>query len=116
MIRQYTLPALALAAAGTIVSTQPINGELQAIHIAFSTLGGTLVVASVATPAQTLLTIGAAGTAWYYPRVNIHSTAGGTLAYANGMAQVEEIPLVDYVQASVNAGGTATVNLLVESE
>jgi hypothetical protein len=112
MISQIGLPQLAGTAAGTVVSVTPVNAELLALYIANNS-AGTVTLATTSPAPVTIMTMDAAGTQWFYPRVptSTAGTAAGTIALAGVYA---ELPLSGYVQLSANAGGTVNVTLIVE--
>jgi hypothetical protein len=114
MIRQIALPTCTLvgttgSAAGTAVSSYPIVGELLAAHIIYA--GGTStedVVVSTTAGSITLLSLANnETTGWYFPRGTACNIYGGTLSLEGNQPQTVCIPICDYVQAVVAAGGTA---------
>lgn len=111
MISQIGLPQLAGTAAGTVVSVTPVNAELLALYIANNS-AGTVTLATTSPAPVTIMTMDAAGTQWFYPRVptSTAGTAAGTIALSGDYAA---IPLAGYVQVSANAGGTVNVTMLV---
>lgn len=103
-----------LTAAGTVTSGAPIHGELLAFHVA-SNAEGTATLASTGVAPQTIATLymgegTAHGTAWYHPRRQ-GCDVGGTVI--SGVYDL--IPLNNYVTFGINAAGTATVTLAVET-
>lgn len=100
--------------AGTVTSGAPIHGELLAYHIASNSEGtATLAATGVAPKTIASLWMGegtAHGTAWYYPRAQ-GCDVGGTVI--SGV--YDTIPLNNYVSFGINAAGTATVTLAIES-
>lgn len=111
MISQVDLPQLAGTAAGTVVSVTPLNAELLACYIANNS-AGTVTLATTSPAPVTVMTMDAAGTQWFYPRVatSTAGTAAGTIA----LSDYAPLPLSGYVQVSANAGGTVNVTLLVD--
>jgi len=111
MISQIGLPQLAGTAAGTVVSVTPVNAELLACYIANNS-EGTVTLATTSPAPVTIMTMDAAGTQWFYPRVptSTAGTAAGTIVLADYAA----LPVAGYVQLSANAGGTVNVTLLVQ--
>lgn len=110
MINQYTLTQL--TAAGTVTSGAPIEGILWGAYVANS--AGTVTLATASSPATTFLTLTAGGTQWYYPRVQVHSTAGAALTTDGTRLNVDKLPINDYVRATFNGSGTVDVKLLVQ--
>lgn len=110
MIRALKLDTL--TAAGTSVTYDVIDGELLALYAAFDS-AGTLTVTTQHAPTTTFLTLTAAGTQWYYPRAQVHSTAGAGLTYDGTRILETAIPFVDNVQMVTDAAGTAAVTLIV---
>lgn len=112
MISQVDLPQLAGTAAGTVVSVTPLNAELLACYIANNS-AGTVTLATTSPAPVTIMTMDAAGTQWFYPRVQCSTagTAAGTILLSG---VYEPPPLSGYVQVAANAGGTVNVTLLVD--
>ena len=96
--------------AGTVTSGAPIHGELLALYVANSSAGTVTVVTTGPAPVTIASLTGGAGTAWYYPRRQ-GCDVGGTVI--SGV--YETIPLNNYVTFGINAAGTATCTLAIES-
>lgn len=103
-----------LTTAGTVTSGAPVHGELLAYHVASNAEGtATLAASGVAPKTIATLYMGegtAHGTAWYYPRAQ-GCDGGGTVI--SGV--YDTIPLNNYVTFGINAVGTATCTLAVET-
>ena len=104
MIQKYTFSQLtasgsAGAAVGTVTSSRPLVGYVQAIHLNY---GGTptttdVTIATEHSPTMTLLSVSNNVTdGWYYPRTALQNTAGGVVDYMPA-----PMPICDYVQATV---------------
>ncbi len=112
MLRAYTIPQLAGTVAGTSSPTVgPINGWIEALYVA-NNGAGTLTVNTVHQPQVTVLTMASAGTAWYYPRTQVHLTDTTGLTYDGSNKVCEPVPVTDYLQSVSNAGGTVSVTVL----
>jgi len=111
MLERVTLPQLVGNAAGTVVSTAPLNAQLVAMHIA-SNCAGTITLSNTDAPVQTLMTLtGGAGTAWYYPVVQNCATGGGGIT-----GIYDRYPLDGYIQLVMNAAGTVDVTLVIDRD
>lgn len=108
MIRQQSLPSLASAAAGTATSTAPMTGNLLAAYVA-TNCAGTTILRTATSPQQTLMTLTPAGSAWYYPRVQLFGTNGTVVASQYGPMVIQ-----DYVQVVTNAAGTISGYLILD--
>ena len=122
MIRQYTFSQLtatgsAGAAVGTVTSTFPIVGHVQAIRLDYGGTAATtdVTVATVHAPTITLLTATNGTTdTWYYPRVQLCDTNGSTPPLGGIMATVTPIPICDQVRVTVTqANDEDTVDVVV---
>ena len=125
MIRQYTFSQLTAAgsagsAVGTVTSTFPLMGHIEAIRLDYGGTAATtdVTVATAHAPTTTLLTASNGTTdAWYYPRVQICDTNGSALTLDGIMASVTPIPVCDQVRVTVaqaNSGDTVDVVVLYE--
>lgn len=113
---QITVPVAGAngAAAGSATSTFPIYGILVAVHLDHTTGAATAdVTITVGSPSQTVLTVTDSTTdAWYYPQVQIHTTAGAAIS-----AQYMPPQVCGYVTVTVaqsNAGSVVASLLVVE--
>ena len=98
------------AGAGTVTSNAPIIGELLAVYVA-SNSAGTVTVATTGTAPVTIASLtGGAGTAWYFPRRQGCDVGGTVISGVYDM-----IPLSNYVTAGINAAGTVSVTLAIET-
>jgi hypothetical protein len=111
-MRQITLTTL--TAAGTASTPGVINGELMAVHVTKAGTAGTVTVQTAHSPQTTFLTLTAAGTDWYYPRVPICDGTAGTLEYATGYRVYDTIPVCVHLQGVLNAAGTLAVTFMVK--
>lgn len=111
MIEYFSLPQLAGTAEGTVTSTAPVNAELLAVYIA-NNGAGTVTISASTSPTATIMTMDAAGTQWFYPRVatNTAGTAAGTIA----LSDYTTFPLNSYIQVIQNAAGTVDVTLAIQ--
>jgi hypothetical protein len=110
-MRQITLTTL--TAAGTATTPGVVSGELLAVHVTKPGAAGTVTIQTAHSPQTTLLTLTAAGTGWFYPRVPICDGTAGTLQYADGYRVYDTIPVCDHVEGVLNAAGTLAVTLMV---
>lgn len=112
MFREITLDTITTGTAGTVTSSEPINGVLVGVHLTNNS-DGTVTIATKAAPTIPILTSTAAGTQWFHPQAGAHNVNAGTLAYGVGYAVTTPIAIPgDYVTCVVNAAGTVTARLL----
>ena len=96
--------------AGTTTSGAPVIGELLGLYVA-SNSAGTVTIATTGVAPVTIASLtGGAGTTWLYPRRQ-GCDVGGTVI--SGV--YDAIPLSNYVTAGINAAGTVSVTLAVET-
>lgn len=110
MIR--TVAMTTLTAAGTSTDTNVLAGELLGAYVVYES-AGTMTLSSVGDVNATFLTLTAGGTQWYYPRAQVHSTAGAALTLDGTRTNVEVIPFVGRLRLVTNAAGTAALTAIV---
>jgi hypothetical protein len=116
-----TVAGTAGSGAGTADGSRPLSGEVAAVYVKYTTQPATTDV-TIATkganaPAQNVLVLTNANTpGWFYPQVQIHSTAGAALTYDGTRPATEEIPVDDYITVTVAQGdpGSVDVWLVIE--
>lgn len=111
MIRTHKIIATPAGAAGSATVAQdspaPINGELVGIYMDYASQPSStdVVFATKGAPVKTLLTLtNVNADGWYYPRAQVHDTAGAALTLDGTRANVARIPLDDYVTMTVSQG------------
>jgi hypothetical protein len=115
MLKQYTIPQLAGAAAGTSsATTGVVNGEVLGLYVTYAG-AGTLTVRTVHDPQVNVLVLETGGTQWYYPRAETCLDGSGTTAitYDGTYPVCAVIPVTDHMESVTNAAGTADVTVVV---
>lgn len=118
MIRQeqiaVTVAGANGSATGSTTTTYPLNGRVLAVYVDYTSQPATAdVTVSAGSPSQPILTVTNANTdAWFYPRVQIGTTAGAAIS-----AQYDAAPVDGYVTVSVAQGnaGSVVVTILLEA-
>lgn len=106
------------SSAGTGKTRRPLNGELYAVYVDYTSQAATtdITIATENAPVKTLLTITDTNAdGWYYPRYVVHSEAAAALTGTSGGDRTKH-PVDDYVTVAIAQGndGTTDVYLLYE--
>lgn len=107
------------AATGSADIRRPVNGELVALYIDYTSQPSTtdVTITTKSAPVKTLITITSANAdGWFYPRYVVHSEAAVALTGTAGGDRTKH-PIDDYVNIAVAEGnaGSVDVYLLIES-
>lgn len=97
-----------LTAAGTVVSSAPVNAELLGYYVASNSEGTVSLATTDPTPVTIATLTGGAGTSWYYPRVQGCNVGGTAIS-----GVYDTIPLQGYVSLALNAAGTVNATLAI---
>lgn len=123
MIRRVQVTVPTTGSNGSAIgsaATQPIVGEILAVHLDYTSEPNTtdVTVATVAAPTQTILTVANSNAdGWKYPRVAVHDTAGAAATYDGTNEIYEPQAVADQVIVSVAQGdnaGTVVATIIYE--
>lgn len=89
-------------------TSKPLVGCIKAIYVQYAVTPNAATDVTIATanaPAKTILTLTNVNTSgWYYPREVMQDTAGATVTYDGTNEIYGEIPVSDYITATVAQG------------
>lgn len=116
MIRCIQFPQLTTSgtvvgsAVGTVTTREVVMGRVLGVYLDYSGTAATtdVTISTPHSPSVTVITVSNSVTdGWYYPRVQVHSTAGAALTYDGTRTVCEPVPVNDHLQLAVAQGGTA---------
>ena len=109
------------SATGSDTTNETITGKVMGIYIDYGAGQATttdVVIATASAPVVTILTVTNSATdAWYYPRTQVHGSAGSGLTYDGTRVVIEPMAINDRVSVSVTGANdtkTVQVSLVVE--
>lgn len=114
MIQKTKITVTLTGASGDAKSAAPISGSILAIHLAYTDIAaGTtdVVIAGTSAPIMPILTrSNSVADGWFFPRAALCDVNAAALLYAAGGTPVTgEIPVDDYITASVAQADAGSV-------